>query len=132
MDFPFIYTWLDKDHLAEVDELCSFKPLPIHIHLCPSPTYDELESLNGVAIGEEQVNEWISSLRIKLLEHKPQLDGGKRSDAACGKFFRKRLNSVLFSLESALRRRVLIELVYELLEVGIHPDSFRLTEHLMK
>eukprot|EP01036_Dinobryon_divergens_P029319 gene29319-38398_t len=131
VDAPFVYTWQDKDHFAEVDEPCSFKPIPIHIHLCPSPTYDSLQRLHGKEIGEEQVNEWISSLRIKLLEHKSQLDGDKRSDAAYAKFFRRRLTYVLFSVDAALRRRVLIELVYELLEVGIHPDSFRMTEHLM-
>ena len=135
---PLIFNLLDNDRVAVVDEpLCSFQPLPIHIYLCPSPTYDDLlQSLHGgegneMEIGEKQVDEWIYSLRMTLLEHKPRLDGGgKRSDAAFGKFFRRRLNSVLFALETTLRRRVLVELVYELLEVGIHPDSFRLTEHL--
>jgi len=122
------YNWLGKKSSAEIDESCSFQPIPIHMYLCPSPSHISLEGKEGNE--EEHINEWISFLRIQLLKHKPLVDGGSRSEAALGTYYCRRLKAALFSLKPSFRTRVLGELAYELLELGIYPDAYRLTEHL--
>ena len=102
------------------------------MYLCPNTLHDDFRSLElEEENGEKHVDELISFLRIQLLKHKPLVDVGSRSEAALGAYFCRRLKVAIFFLEPSLRTKVLNELAYELLGLGIYPDAYRLTEHLM-